>query len=221
MPARIRPTLLLTRPRADSLRFARLLPGWQAVIAPILRIVPVDHDAARLRAAGALLFTSAHAVAAAGPGAGRAALCVGGRTAEAARKAGFDVTEGPGDAAGLLPLIARWRGAPLLHPHGRHLARELPVPGMVVYEQKSCDLTDEARDLLARGGDVVLPLFSARSAALAAAAVRGSMSRLWPVAISATVMQAWDGPRAGTAIAQQPTQEGMVQAIRCLGIAEL
>ena len=45
MPARIRPTLLLTRPRADSLRFARLLPGWQAVIAPILRIVPVDHDA--------------------------------------------------------------------------------------------------------------------------------------------------------------------------------
>ena len=87
MPARIRPTLLLTRPRADSLRFARLLPGWQAVIAPILRIVPVDHDAARLRAAGALLFTSAHAVAAAGPGAGRAALCVGGRTAEAARKA--------------------------------------------------------------------------------------------------------------------------------------
>ena len=63
-----RPVLLLTRPPQDSRRFAAMLPDWPAVISPILRIVAVDHDAAALRDAPGLVFTSAHAVPAAGPG---------------------------------------------------------------------------------------------------------------------------------------------------------
>ena len=219
MPAATRPTLLLTRPQADSVRLAAMLPEWPAVISPILRIVPVAHDAARLRAANALVFTSAHAVPSAGPGAGRRALCVGGRTANAARAAGFSVTEGPGDAEGLLPLIAAWEG-PLLHPHGQHVARVLPVPGIVVYDQTPQDLSNEAQDLLGQGGDVILPLFSARSAQLVAEAVRGTVSRLWPVAISAAVMQAWNAPFAGQAMADAPTQDAVARAIRGLGRAE-
>lgn len=220
MPSGVRPTLLLTRPEADSRRLAALLPGWPVVISPILRIVPVDHDRERLRKAPALVFTSAHAVTAAAPGAGRPAICVGGRTADAARQAGFAVTEGPGDAESLLPLIAAARG-PLLHPHGRHVARAMPVEGIVVYDQRRSPLTSQARAVLYDGGDVILPLFSARSASLLADAVRGTMSRLWPIAISPAVMQAWAGPSAGRAIAKRPTQQGVAEAVRRLTYEEL
>ncbi|TGN43606.1 uroporphyrinogen-III synthase, partial [Paracoccus liaowanqingii] len=71
MPPDCRPPLLLTRPLSDSQRFAARMDGWPAVISPILRIVAVDHDPAALHAAAGLVFTSAHAVAAAGPGRGR------------------------------------------------------------------------------------------------------------------------------------------------------
>ncbi|WP_207103075.1 uroporphyrinogen-III synthase, partial [Paracoccus shandongensis] len=183
MSSATRPVLLLTRPQADSQRFAAMLPEWRAVISPILRIVAVDHDGAALRDAPGLVFTSAHAVGAAGPGRGRLALCVGGHTAQAARKAGFAVQVGNGFAESLLPLI-RDAGVPLVHPHGRHLARELPVPGMVVYDQKALPLGDEARAVLAGDAPVVLPLFSPRSARLVAEAARGARAPLWPVAIS-------------------------------------
>jgi uroporphyrinogen-III synthase len=216
MPSGAGPTLLLTRPRADSLRFAALLPEWSVVISPILKIVPVAHDAERLARAEALVFTSAHAVSAAAPGRGRTAFCVGERTAEVARIAGFAAIAGPGDAEGLLPMIEA-SGLRLVHPHGRHLARDLPIEGMVVYDQLPLPLNDKACALLSRDGDVVLPLFSPRSAHLVAAATRGMVSRLWPVAISAAAMQGWDAPSAGHAIAHSPTQDGMITALRRLG----
>ena len=87
MSSATQPVLLLTRPWADSQRFAAMLPEWRAVISPILRIVAVEHDGAPLHDAPGLVFTSAHAVASAGPGRGRLALCVGGHTARVARAA--------------------------------------------------------------------------------------------------------------------------------------
>ncbi len=65
-----------------------------------MRIVPVAHDAAVLARAAGLVFTSVHAVPAAGPGRGRPAFCVGPATAAAARAAGFDVTQGPATPRG-------------------------------------------------------------------------------------------------------------------------
>lgn len=219
MSRTMRPVLLLTRPEADSRRFAALLPDWPAVIAPILRIVPVDHDGAALRRAPGLVFTSAHAVPTAGPGAGRLALCVGSHTARAARQAGFDVREGNGFAEGLLPLIAA-APVPLIHPHGRHLARLLPVPGMVVYDQQAVPLTGEAQQLLDGPAPVVLPLFSPRSAALVAAAARGARAPLWPVAISAAALAAWNLPAAGHAVAAAPDAAAMAAAVKGLPVAE-
>lgn len=214
-----RPVLLLTRPPADSQRFAAMLPDWRAVISPLLRIVAVDHEGAGLRDAPGLVFTSAHAVPAAGPGRGRLALCVGGHTAQAARAAGFDVRTGNGFAEGLLPLIEN-APVPLMHPHGRHMARRLPVPGVVVYDQQAVPLTDAAQALLAGEGPVVLPLFSPRSARLAADAARGARAPLWPVAISDAAWAAWDGPAAGHAVAVRPDAPSMVAAIRRLPLAE-
>ncbi|VDS07173.1 uroporphyrinogen-III synthase [Paracoccus haematequi] len=214
-----RPVLLLTRPQADSRRFAAMLPEWRAVISPILRIVAVDHDGAALRDAPGLVFTSAHAVAAAGPGRGRLALCVGGHTAQVARAAGFDVRAGNGFAEGLLPLIDG-AGVPLIHPHGRHLAKRLPVPGMVVYDQQAVPLTAEARALLGGDGPVVLPLFSPRSARLVADATRGARAPLRVAAISDAAWAAWDGPAAGHAVAERPDAAAMAAAVRALALAE-
>lgn len=215
MPARAAPTLLLTRPEADSRRFAQMLPDLPVVISPILRIVPVDHDAGRLRAAEALVFTSGHAVATAGPGRGRPALCVGPRTAALARAAGFAVTEGPGDAAGMLPLIEA-SGLKLLHPHGRHVARVLPVDGMVVYDQQAQTLTAEARNLLAAPDPVIVPLFSPRSARLLSDALQGVSAPLWIAAISPAALDAWDGPVDRRENAGKPDADGLIAAIRRL-----
>lgn len=219
MPTDAVPRLLLTRPEADSRRFAALLPGYRALISPILRIDPVPHDSERLRMAEGLVFTSAHAVPAAGPGRGRLALCVGGRTAEIARVAGFDIREGDGFAEGLLPLIAEASG-PLIHPHGRHLARKLPVEGMVVYDQIAIPLNADAQALLAEDQPVILPLFSPRSAALLSAATRGAAAPLWVVAISPAAMACWQAPAARQIVSDAPSAQAMSVAIRRLGLAE-
>jgi len=107
------------------------------------------------------------------------AWCVGARTAEVARTAGFDAVSAEGDAEALLRLIlsAPDEGA-LLHLRGEHargdIAPRLRAAGRiaadaVVYRQEARALTAEA--LAALGGDipVVLPLYSPRSAALIAA----------------------------------------------------
>lgn len=209
MPA---PVLLLTRPAADSRRFAQGFAGWHVVIAPVLEIVAVPHDGARLAGAEVLVFTSAHAVPAAGPGRGRAAFCVGPRTAAVARAAGFAVTEGPGDAAGLRPMLQGVGGA--VHPHGAHLAADLGVPGIVVYDQRAVALTAQARALLAtRGAQVIAPLFSPRSAALLAAQARDVAAEIWIAAISPAARRAYDAPHAGVVEAARPDAAGLRDAI--------
>lgn len=218
MPSDTRPVILLTRPAEDSRRFAAMLPSWPVVISPILRIVPVAHDARRLEIAEGLVFTSAHAVASAGPGRGRPAICVGARTADVARRAGFEVSTGNGFAESLLPLIAAAPVA-LVHPHGRHLARKLPVEGIVVYDQLEQPLSDAARAALDTDGTVILPLFSPRSARLVSAAVAGARARLWPVAISPAAMAAW-GAADRHAIAATPDMQAMAAAIVGLAAAE-
>ncbi|MDO6669544.1 uroporphyrinogen-III synthase [Paracoccus sp. 1_MG-2023] len=206
------PTLLLTRPEADARRFLASMGDWPAVISPVMRIEPVDHDAARLHDAPGLVFTSGHAVAAAGPGRGRPAICVGGRTAEVARAAGFDVTEGEGRAESLMPLI-RAADVALIHPHGRHVARRLPVPGVVVYDQVAQPLNDAAHALLAGDGAVILPVFSPRSADLLSQAVAGARAPLWVIALSDAVQNAFRARAARVETACHPTGQAMRRAI--------
>ena len=213
MPARKAPTLLLTRPIADSRRLAAMLPELPAVISPILRIVPVEHDAARLANAAALVFTSVHAIPSAGPGNGRTAFCVGPRCAAVAREAGFEVIEGPGDAEGLAPLIAA-SGLAALHPRGVHVARDLPVEGVIVYDQQPCALSQQAQELLGQSDPVVVPLLSARSAGMLSPAA--ATAPLWLAAIAPGVLSAWTGPMARSATARHPDAPGVVATIRRL-----
>lgn len=225
-PKTIAPVVLLTRPEAAARRFAdEIAPlGLRVVIAPMQRIVPVDHDADAIRTARGLVFTSENGVRFAGAGNGRPAWCVGPRTGEVARQAGYDVSVGPGDAARLMPLIADL-GPGWLHPHGAHLAARLTVPGIVVYDQHPLPLSPEAKALLQGDAPVILPLFSPRSARLAAeeiAPLPGRTSPLLLIQISGAAQTEWDrgwqgacpGPRPRSVIADHPDAEGIFRAMR-------
>ncbi len=217
------PVVLLIRPQQAAERFAaRIAPmGLRALIAPMLRIVPVPHDAAALQAAKGLVFTSENGVRFAGPGRGRPAWCVGPRTAEAAAAAGYDAITGPGDAARLIPLISDL-GPGWLHAHGRHLAATLPVPGVVVYDQQALPLPAPAQALLHGSAPVILPLFSPRSARLAAQALAplaagGPLAPLRLIAISEAARKAWDahwpGPALPAVVTDTPDAEGVLRAL--------
>lgn len=218
MPPAPRPILLMTRPGDDSERTAARI-GADVIVAPILQIVPVDHDGAALARAPGLVFTSAHAVASAGPGRGRPAICVGERTGQAARDAGFAVIQGAGTADSLAPLIAA-SPVPLVHPHGRHLAQRLAVPGVVVYDQRPQPLTARARAALMGARPVVVPVYSPRSARLLAGMAAGARAPLWLVAISDAAAAAWTAPAARRAVADQPSGRAMDAAIRAMLAAE-
>lgn len=218
MPPAPRPILLMTRPGDDSERTAARI-GADVIVAPILQIVPVDHDGAALAQAPGLVFTSAHAVASAGPGRGRPAICVGERTGQVARDAGFAVIQGAGTADSLAPLIAA-SPVPLVHPHGRHLAQRLAVPGIVVYDQRPQPLTARARAALMGARPVVVPVYSPRSARLLAGMAAGARAPLWLVAISDAAAAAWTAPAARRAVADQPSGRAMDAAIRAMLAAE-
>lgn len=223
-PAAQPPVILLTRPEAAARRFATRIVGLglDSVIAPLMHIVPVAHDVARLHAARRLVLTSVHAVPAAGPGAGREAFCVGPATAQAAQNAGFKVIEGPGDARRLAPILAGQQG--LLHPHGRHVTAGLPVPGMVVYDQLARDLPQAGRDLLAGRRAVLWPLFSPRSARLAAAALAEmgakAQAPLTLLAISDAARDAFGPWPAPIPVAVTPDSDGMIALIAPFRVQE-
>lgn len=173
-----RPILLLTRPRAASERFAqqfraRFGSDWPVVISPLLEIVPVP---AEIPQADALIFTSEQAVAplvAASPAAGRLAYCVGGRTAQVARAAGFEAVQGAGGAAELFDVItAQHRAGSLLHARGREvafpLAEKLNLAGIetkeaIIYTQVARPPTAEVCAALAGNTPVITAVFSPNS----------------------------------------------------------
>ena len=171
------PVLLLTRPEADSRRFAArvaaLAGSARVVVSPLLEIAAMGPPAPP---GGVPVFTSAAAVPLAGPGGGARAWCVGPRTAEAARAAGWAPREGGGDAGALVAaMLASGDPGPFVHLRGAHargcVAERLRAGGRaaaerVVYDQRAVPLSPEALEALGGGGRVVAPLFSPRSAAL-------------------------------------------------------
>ena len=212
------PLCLLTRPLAQSRAFAAEMPGVDCLIAPILRIEALPFDAAQVARAPGLIFTSANAVPFAGPGQGRPALVVGPQTAAAARATGFAVEEGPGDAQGLLPLLASRAG--WLHLHGGHRARALPVAGIAVYDQIAQALSATAQAALMGSRPLILPLFSPRSAALLSDAAADALAPIATVAISPAADAAYHGPAGARLIADHPEGRAMQRVITSLAHGE-
>lgn len=226
-----RPTLLLTRPEAASLRFAgqfRALLGndWPVIITPLMRTVwqvgPVEPAGAR-----GIIFTSETAVRALERLTKRrdlVAWCVGERTAEAARAAGYAVRVGPGDGAGLAQMIlADSAIGPFYWPRGRDFAFDMEAVlaragietiSAALYHQEPLALCADARLELAADRPVLLPLFSARSAELLGRSLPAAHAPLWVGAISLAVAQVAQALKpARLVVAAKPDSESLLAAL--------
>lgn len=222
------PVLLLTRPREASERFAQLVPELAAILSPLLQIMPLAP--ALPTGPLPLVFTSANGVWAFGrlrAAQGQLAYCVGPRTAQAAKGAGYDVMSAEGAVDDLVALIlSRATDGPLLYACGRIRTGDLDgklrraglqVTTCEVYDQVPQDLNAAARQVLGQAAPVILPLFSPRSAALMSAAAAGATAPLHPVFLSQNVAAAWTGPAvAGQIIAHAPNAQAMVAAVKQL-----
>jgi uroporphyrinogen-III synthase len=226
-----RATVLLTRPQAQSDRFAAQirarLPEVRVVVAPLMEIIATG-PAPAIPEGDAVIFSSANGVAAAGPGQGRQAWCVGERTAAAAREAGYAACAAGRTADGLVAHLRQIRPAGrLVHLHGAHTRGDvaerlaeagLPVAAVAVYDQVALEPGPDFAAALA-STPLVVPLFSPRSAALFADAARRTTQGLDPralhlVALSPAVRDAlpptW---QASTAIAERPDATAMLDGI--------
>lgn len=224
-----RPTLLLTRPEASARRFLvelRAAPGGDlpAVISPLM--APRFLDIA-LPVAASIVFTSetaVRAVARLGPDRSPVAWCVGPRTAAAARSEGYGTVEGGGTAEDLArEMVAQGPVGRVFCPVARNQAFDIEkafssagmdVVAAVVYAQEPCPPTAEALALMAGDAPVILPLFSVRSAHLAAAAFRDHRAPLRIVAMSAAIADAASALRPErTNVATSPDAPALIRAI--------
>ncbi len=174
----------------------------------------------------ASLFTSANGVRFAPPALRRRAYCVGERTTDAAREAGWDAEYAGPDAEGLIDYLNVTRpSVPLYHFCGVHvrgnIVERLSTSGLIarkitIYDQVLLPLSAEALAAMSSDQRTIVPLFSPRAAAHFATEAP-SNSRVRVVALSASVA----GPlkkirRFETVVAAEPTLQSMLTEIEIL-----
>lgn len=190
-------TLLLTRPEDASARFGRTLAAAlparvNTVISPLLTIVPTG-EAPDVHDFAGVIFTSARAVAYAGPAQPSPVYCVGQETRRTAEAAGWTVVLHAADAKALISALIKMNPpSPLVHLVGQHRrgsvatrlsAGGLPTGEAIVYDQQAGTLTKAALDALKGTKPVIAPLFSPRTAAIFCEQVKGA-APLYLVGIS-------------------------------------
>ncbi|SEM51209.1 uroporphyrinogen-III synthase [Gemmobacter aquatilis] len=229
--------VILTRPADQGARFAkalRLRLGPVVVlqsplIQPKFRVPDVPD-----RAWSAVIFTSGTAVAAceALPAPlrqrlPRLAFCVGHRTAELAKMAGFETISANGDAEALIRcILAKAPQPPLLHLHGAETRGDIAAclteagieaSGVVLYDQLVCPLSGDVQTALRGDTPLILPVFSPRTADLLAADLADARAPLHLVAISqATAAPVSRLPLASLTIAARPDADAMLDAVEHL-----
>lgn len=219
-------SFLLTRPLAQSLRFARGLHG-DVVISPLMEPEFLRPEIAQ-KPYAAMIFTSETGVmAAAGLGVSlpKRAYCVGKRTALAAQSQGWRAISADGNAADLGDLIlAQNMPGPLLLLQAEEAAKSLydtlisaglETVLAQVYRQRALPLTPQAVALLQGKSPVIVPLFSPRSAAIFCAEYRriSANAPVFVAAISPAVLAELDIPAQGVAVAQHPDAGSLQQAL--------
>lgn len=224
--------LLLTRPETASRRFLAQVEAVAGqpvphVIAPLMRIVPLDQRP-ELEGHASAIFTSEAGVAAFLQLGGKArgpAWCVGARTAQAATEAGFAVQHVAQDAEQLVAVINPL--GPVVHFHGVHTrgdvvnrlaSRGISAQGCAIYDQRPEPLSGEAKDALMSPGGICLPVFSPRTAQLfAQSCPDGMQSGLHVVALSKAVADAVSWPAKRICVAVEPTGDAMCDLVaKCL-----
>lgn len=227
--------VLLTRPKAESESFAAALTARfgervRPVVAPLLAPRYLEADLPAKDYCG-VVFTSAQAVEGArrlGVQLPRRAWCVGRKTAEVAREAGFDAISADGDADSLIKVI---KSDP---PNGRilylrgvdtrgNISESLSYSGIstdvaIVYAQEAQPLDSATLAVLSAPSNLIVPLFSPRTATLFRAALpTDTKARLHLATMSAAVAQPLQGlPHAALVIARRPDAKAMLDAVDSL-----
>jgi len=236
--------VLITRPMADAVPFAKALngAGYSAVIEPMIRIRPLsvpDPEFTQLmEGVSGLLFTSANGVRAFSERCktrNLTAWCVGMGSAAAARHAGFSNIETAGGDVEMLSAHVRAHSSPeagpLLHVAGSHRAGDLSalltqagfeVRRVVLYQAHARSaLTSQTRDALRSGHVDVLTLFSPRTARLLSelaisAGLKTELGHLTVISLSQAVRDAFTLPVKQHIIARARHQDAVVSAIHHL-----
>lgn len=227
--------ILVTRPQAEGEAFAATLsarfgPRVRPVVAPLIAphfLTP----AIPARAYAAVVFTSAQAVEAArrlGVALPRLAWCVGRKTAAVATAVGFDARTAYGDAEALAEaILATPPNGPILYLRGvdtrGNLLERLHSSGVdtdvaIVYAQEPQLFSPDALTLLKSPTNLIVPLFSPRTATLFSNALPpGTSARLHIAAMSAAVADALeDLPHANLVIASHPDADSMLASVETL-----
>lgn len=236
-----RPLIVVTRPREESLLLAPRLEalGYDALVEPMLEIVPLAAELPPLDHYAALAFTSANGARAFADLSSlreRPSYAVGGATAAALASAGFrDVRIGPGDAAGLADLIATELppSARLLHLSGRAIAQDLAlllagngiaVDRVVLYDAQPIDhLSEGFVDALYACTVEFVLFFSARTAEVfgTVASRMGLTERCRSIAALCLSQRVADKaaalPWLRIAVAMEPTEEALLSLLPALG----
>ncbi len=226
------PTVLLTRPAAQSARFgadlAARFPGIPIVTSPL--ITPeFRRPALPDRQWGGLIFTSETGVAAArriaddGYALPRRAFCIGDQTARVAGAEGFDAVSAQGDGQALMQLIQSSQVCgPLLYLHGAEVRMDVgsalnsagfETVSAVGYIQRAQRFTAKVITLLRQTDPLLVPQFSARTGAVFAqeyVRVSGT-APLLVAAISADVGLELNA--AGRRVAERPDAAAMLEAM--------
>lgn len=210
-------------PEAENTAAAIRARGAAPIIAPLLRIQPLDYEPST-EGAQAILFTSTHGVAFADARAARAipVLTVGDATARAARAAGFaDVRSADGDAAALAALAARTldpAAGKLIHIRGEHVAGDvagaLEAAGFVVDRRiaYTAEQTPYLPKALAQPLDVVL-FYSARAASAYRALGAPQAGARTAACMSPAVAEAAGPGWARVIVSNQPREDSLLAAI--------
>jgi uroporphyrinogen-III synthase len=233
--------VLVTRPEPDASRTAAALAarGHEALVTPVLVILPLPHVAIPARPYRAVLVTSGNALRAleAHPQhlhlQGLKLFAAGAHTAERARGLGFaPVYAAEGGVAALADLVTRTLapdGRPLLYLAGIDRAGDLDgelsragyrVDLVELYRAEAVSRLDSAVSTALAAGEVDAALFASRrtaeifAALIAGAGIESALARITAVAISANVAEALAplGFRAVN-IAEKPTEMAMIAAL--------
>lgn len=223
--------ILLTRPKAQSQRFAAqittALPSAPRIlIAPLMEIAPYEWPRAAIDA-DYLIFTSQNAIQVPSGPTGQAAYCVGPRTTKLAQDMGYSVLAQSPTVAALIKRLSSdrpngrglyLRGAKISHDLINAAALSgLSLQEHVVYAQTDKAWSPATTTRIASTPDLIVPLFSARSAARFANAVQGRSAGVRCIGLSDAVIAALPLVLKDRSITSaEPTAFHMVQEIHAL-----
>ncbi|MBT8456316.1 MAG: uroporphyrinogen-III synthase [Rhodobacteraceae bacterium] len=193
-----------------------------SLIAPVITIEPVGNSVDTSRYAG-VIFTSSNAVPDRAERAGMAAYCVGDRTADVARAAGYSAVSASGDADALVKEIGAKRAeGSLLHMRGetargdiaeRLIQAGVPTDEVITYRQVAIALAPDVMETLMNAPAILAPVFSPMSAAALAKSLEPAGLAPTIVAISRSAADAYTGPISAREVAATPDANAMADLI--------